>query len=194
MSDARRDDAHLLEAARRGEPEAVERFLQRMRCVPRILSAKNAELGRPLTRGELEDVTQETLLAVWKKLPNYDGRAKLETWVFRFCILELLKRLRGQQRARDRSGGELSAADEPIAPAEPSRLDHEDVHLGLEELDPSEADVVRMKHFEGLTLKQVSERLQVAESTIKSRYYRGIERLRLRLRQTTERGPVKEKS
>ncbi len=149
-----------------------------MRCVPRILSAKNTELGRPLGPAELDDVTQETLLAIWKKLPTYDGRARLETWVFRFCLLELLKRLRGRRRSRDRtdkSGTQVSDLPTPTT----TSVDHEAIHLGLEQLEPEEAQVVRLKHFDGLTLRQAAERLDMAESTIKSRYYRGIERLRI---------------
>ena len=86
-----------------GRAPAIVRFLARMQCVPRMLHAQNARFGRPFTPEELADVIQETLLAVWRKLSGYNGLARLETWVYRFCYLEYMRRLRAKRRQRSSS-------------------------------------------------------------------------------------------
>ena len=179
-------DLALVEAALRGDPVAVDRFLERMKCVPRMLAAKNRRLGARLDQTELEDLTQETLMAVWRKLPQYNGAARLETWVFRFCFLELLKRLR---RRRDRD----EEADRALSPADELResgraetgIDFERVHLSLERLDDDEAEVIRLKHFCGLTFEEAGGRLGISSNTVKTRYYRGLRKLRGMLAETT---------
>ena len=35
---------------------------------------------------DLEDVFQDVFLAIHAKLPTYEGRARLSTWVYRFCL------------------------------------------------------------------------------------------------------------
>ena len=68
-----------LELARRvveGHPDAQRVFAERMRCVPRMIACRNRRLGRPLRPEELEDLTQETLLRIWRKLGAFEGRAR----------------------------------------------------------------------------------------------------------------------
>lgn len=176
-------DRHLVGAALNGEPAAVDELLERLLCVPRILSAKNAQAGSPLTDHELEDLTQDTLLAIWKKLSGFNGSARLETWVFRFCFLELLKRLRDRRRGRLRTSP-VEAADVAVFES-PGILEHQDIHAGLERLDPDEAEAIRLKHFENLTFREAGRRLRESENTIKGRYYRGIRKLRALLGERT---------
>src|SRR5688572_30807608 len=89
-----REDLELVRRVIRGEPEALQEFLQRMRCVSRILAHKNAQYGNALSEEEVEDVAQEALLAVWRNLEKFEGRGALEAWVYRVCFLELLVGLR----------------------------------------------------------------------------------------------------
>ena len=157
-----------------------------MRCVARILAALNRKYGRQLDEPELEDLAQDTTIAVWRKLDRYDGRAALETWVYRFCFLELMKRLR--QR---RSGLALiedlpeRADHEPLAPPVSHASDHEEVYRGLARLDPDEAAIVRLRFFEELTFEEAGARLGIPDNTAKSRFYRGIRKLKELLGETT---------
>src|SRR5262245_47547866 len=79
-------DLSLVRGVHRGDPDASRRFIDRMRCIPKILSVLNARSGRPLDGHDLRDLTQDTLMAVWKKLDRFEGRASLETWAYRFCV------------------------------------------------------------------------------------------------------------
>lgn len=150
----------------------------RMRCVPAILRLHNARLGAILPGDELDDVVQDTLAALWKKLPGYAGDAKLETWAYRFCVLELrgaLRRRRNRPRALPETAPDVQ---EPEAEPEVASVDYEDLHESLARLTPAEERAVRLKHFSHLTFEEAAERLDVSPNTVKTRYYRALGRLR----------------
>jgi RNA polymerase sigma-70 factor (ECF subfamily) len=181
-------DVELIRKALAGQREAVSAFLERMRCVPRIVSAINRKLGQPLGPEERDDVAQEALLAVWKKLAQYDGRAKLETWVYPFCYYEALRRLRKKNRdplvlQETIEGTGIEPSYEPI----PGRDEDELVLKELEALDPDEAIVIRLKLFEDLTFDSIGGRIGISSNTAKSRYYRGVRKLSRVLGKTTRR-------
>jgi len=98
-SDAgRREDLDLVGRALAGEPAGIDELVERLRCIPRMLADRNRRLGGPLQESELADVAQETAVAIWRKLSGFEGRAALETWVYRFAYLELMLRLRKRRR------------------------------------------------------------------------------------------------
>ena len=157
-----------------GSDHARTEFVERMKCVPRILAAKNARMGSPLNDADVEDVVQETLVAVWRRLPTFEGRAALETWVYRFCHLTLCKFLESRRRV-PRPVETLEDVEEET-PSDPQK--YEQVYRALERIDQDEAAVLRLKHFEQQTFEEIGRRLAVSPNTAKTRYYRGLERLR----------------
>lgn len=175
-------DRELVAAVLRGQSAAVREFMDRMHCVPRMLTNRNVRRGRPFSDDELEDVIQETLISIWKKLDRYDGRAALETWTFRFCFLEFLRRLRDKERrppVLEQPLERVSAEADSEPPI--TDLDLERVMGALDELDAGLATLLRLKHFENLTFEAIGARLGEPTNTIKTRYYRGLRKLRLRL-------------
>ncbi len=155
------------------DPGAEALLLQRLRCVPRMLAAKNAQHGRVLDDVELEDLAQETLLTIWKKRAEFTGRSSIETWIYPFCYHHLMNRLRRRfHRPRTLP---LEAAQ---AVAAPNEQDFGYVYRALAEVGPPDEDVLRLKHFEQLTFEQIGTLLGISPNTAKSRYYHGLERLR----------------
>jgi RNA polymerase sigma-70 factor (ECF subfamily) len=149
-----------------------------MRCVPAILRVENARLGRGLRPDELEDLVQDTLVAVWRKIDRYMGEAKLETWVWEFCALELRSALRRQGRRARLLDEQNLVPPERCAGVETPSIDYEDVYESLDRLPEEERVVVRLKHFSHLTFEQTAQRLGLSPNTVKTRYYRALLRLR----------------
>lgn len=186
---AHAQDLELVQRATLGEPDALEAVIERLRCVPPILAARNAQLGRPLDEHDLADLAQDTLIVIWKKLPTYAGRATLESWSYRICSLELMNAIRKQRRRPRAVGGSddsVPSGPEPSVDRTPSPADYEHVYVGLERLGPPENEVVRLKHFEHLTFAEIAERMNTSSNTVKTRYYRGLLRLRGLLEESDE--------
>jgi RNA polymerase sigma-70 factor (ECF subfamily) len=68
---------------------------------------------------DAEDVLQETLLAAWRGLGDFQGRASLRSWLYRIATNRCLNAL------RDRGRRIPPAPDPPFQPPQPSR--HNDV-------------------------------------------------------------------
>lgn len=167
-----------------GDREAQEALVERMRCVGRILAVRNARLGRPLTDDELADLAQETLLRAWSKIGDFAGRAALETWLYSFCYYELMNRVREKSR-RPRSLSELEEHGfDPAATPAPI-VDTELAHH-LRHLAPREAEVIRLCHVERLSFPSIGEQLGISRSSVKTHYYRAIEKLRRVLPKTAD--------
>ena len=179
-------DLELVQRILQGEPSAVEEYLTRMHCVRRFLAAKNKAFGTPLSAQELEDTIQSTLLALWGKLASFAGHGSLESWAYRFSHLELLNRLQSLRRLPrflDDLPGEATGARarEPAADPAPDPFEHEQLYRALERLEATAADVLRAKHLDGLTFEEIAAREAVPVNTVKTRYYRALEKLRVQL-------------
>ena len=154
--------------------------MERFRAVPRILSVCNNRGGRRLTDHDLEDLSQDVVVLLWKKLSQFQGLSTLEGWFYRFCALEYRNRLRREgYRAWSKVGGE--PPEVPVPSPEDAWIDRQLLQASLTELGPPEEDIVRLKHYQGLTFTEIGEQLGESSNTIKTRYYRGIRWLRQHL-------------
>jgi len=168
----------MVRRALTGGPEALRELANRLRCIPPILASRNARLGRPLTPEDLADLAQETLLLIWKKLGSFEGRAALETWVYRICCLELMNFFRKKDRRPEIVSQNFDELEADLVAAPQSGVDHELIYKSLDRIKPDEAEIVRLKHFDDLTFEVIGERLGISPNTAKTRYYRGLEKLR----------------
>lgn len=174
-------DFELCRTALAGDRAARERLFERLRCVPRFVAAANRRHGRTLDGGELEDLAQNVLLLVWRKLGEYRGEAAIETWAFRFCLFETLNAVRRARRP-ERAMASLDTDVDPRelvvhAPVDRGLLEEEFLAI-FERLARREAEVVRLRHVQGLELGEIAAMLGISTSSVKTHYYRGVEKLR----------------
>ncbi len=171
-------DLATVQAALTGNNVARQRVVDLLADLPAMIRIKNARLGGRLQDNELDDVVQNVLLSLWRKLAGYDGRVPLLHWAYGFGVVEIRRTLERRGRRREREMPHEAATE-----TAPDSL-HDPERLGrlLAELDPAEQAVIRLKHFDGLTFDEIAQRLSLLANTAKTRYYRGLERLRQRLR------------
>ena len=184
-------DVALVRAVQDQGVNAIQEFEQRMSCVPRILGARNARMGHPVPPEELADLVQDTLILIWRKLPEFEGRSSLETWMYRICILELMNAVRRWRRGQKKrvSDSETVIAQTRSRDREPAtRLHYEDLYRGLATLPAEEERVLRLKHYDDLTFEGIGRREGISTSRAKARYYSGMQRLRHLLRRDLSDG------
>jgi RNA polymerase sigma-70 factor, ECF subfamily len=175
--------AYDLEFARRAQandPAAIEELERRLACLPAMVRHQNRSLGAGLDEHDVEEVVRETALALWRKLPQFEGRSTLETWAFRFAMLEVLKSL----QARARRPHELEIPEHLVDPRRESEeedvpsFEPAELAAGLGELTTGAAEVIRLRHWDELSFEEIAARVRLPLNTIKARYYRGLARLR----------------
>lgn len=173
-------DLDLVQRVLRRQPEALQDIVQRLRCVPRMLAVRNARLAAPLGTNDLADLSQEVIAKVWEQLHTFRGEAALETWLHRFCELTLMNALRRRRRTTTLPVADTLPEPDGAGGLDGSELEH--VYRALARLGAEEADVVRAKHFHDETFEAIALRLEQSTSTVKSRYYRALDKLRVWLR------------
>jgi RNA polymerase sigma-70 factor (ECF subfamily) len=78
---------------------------------------------------DAEDVTQETMLAAWRGIERFEGRASLRFWLYRIATNQCLNALRGSGRRTARSGPQPDVTLEQMAALPPSATDSEPPRL-----------------------------------------------------------------
>ena len=179
-------DLILVASALAGDRSAMDRVLMRMACVVRFTYRLNQRLGLGLPPEELEDVVQQVYAAVWQKLPDYRGTSALESWVFGFCR-NCLRAAARRSRPGPRVAFDPDTMDVPVATDDPSadvgdREGRDRLRAELQRLLPDERQVVELRHLEGQSFEQIARHIGVPPSTVKDRCYRGLIKLKNRLR------------
>ena len=117
----------------------------------------------------LEDVVQEVLIVVYRRLGTVRDPAALAGWlmkvVSRVCLLPALLLMKGLEELTTLDTRGYFAA----APVSELRLDL--VHA-LESLPPPHRAVVLLRDFEELTIAEIAERLAISPEATKSRLHR----------------------
>jgi len=134
---------------------------------------------------DVEDLVQETLMAVHNQRHTYDPGQPLTPWVYalaRYKMVDLLRR-----RARtDQLNDPLDEESELLATSEDeSAHARRDVAQLLETLpDHHRLPIVCMK-LEGLSVSETARRTGMSESAVKVGVHRGMKALAAKLRSTS---------
>ncbi|MEZ3161510.1 RNA polymerase sigma factor [Microbacterium sp. BWT-B31] len=138
---------------------------------------------------DAEDVTQETFLVAWRKLPELQlAGESLLPWLATVCRFQAANRMRVQKRDRTHTA---AAADESL----PSTVDVEqqviDAQLAdrilheVEGLSPLDRDIFRLCATEGYAYQAAADRLGVAHGVVRNRLSRIRTRLRIVVKEST---------
>ena len=136
--------------------------------------------------GDAEDVVQEVFAQAWRQAARYDAsRGAVVAWLLMMARSRAIDRLRSA-RARPDSRGvdDPRAIDEMPAVVRdaPSRIiDAENARLAqraLAELPLLQRLVIELAYYEGLTQREIADRLEQPLGTVKSRLRLGLLKLR----------------
>ena len=127
-----------------------------------------------------DDLAQEALVKVWKKLGSFRGEGKFSTWLFGIAHNEW------RMNARRRKEIALEGLENP--PPEPEQADPAaDSHLrmdlaeAMKALTPAERAAIVLCCQNGLSHDEAAQALNCPLGTVKTNVLRGKEKLRCRL-------------
>lgn len=126
---------------------------------------------------EVEDLVQETLLAVHNQRHTYDSQQPLTAWVYaiaKYKLVDLLRRRAGHERRNDPLDDEEDVLAHNDADAATARLDLAKL---LMLLPPRQRlPIVHMK-LEGLSVVETARVTGMSESAVKVNVHRGLKAL-----------------
>ena len=109
---------------------------------------------------------------------QHTGRFGASTWVYRILLNEIFRtcKTKPEQISLDTMREEQGSQAEPFV--EDSYTDI-DLTNAMETLSPEDKMVIQLRYYEDLKLEQIAEILQENVSTVKSRLYRSMKKLRI---------------
>lgn len=133
---------------------------------------------------DVEDLVQETLLAVHNKRHTYDSQQPLAAWVHAIAKYKLVDYLRGRG-LRDSRTDSLDAAEELFAQSNTEVTEaRRDIMKLLYQLpDKQRLPIIHTK-LEGLSVEESAQRTGMSESAIKVGVHRGMKALSAMVRKT----------
>lgn len=142
-------------------------------------------LGRlGLEPARAEDLTQDVMVAVWRKAASFDrSKASVSTWIYRIARNRRIDLFRRERTA-------TLDPDEPMLTPEAEALPDATLLAGqqgaliaaaLAELPPEQRDMIRAAFYDDLSHSEIAERTGLALGTVKSRMRLAFEKLRVRL-------------
>jgi RNA polymerase sigma-70 factor (ECF subfamily) len=136
---------------------------------------------------EAEDVMQHAYLRALEHLGEYEGRARFSTWLTRIAVYEALGRLRRQRRLEQLSDHDIDTEDSmAVKPPTPEQR-ASDAELrtiteaAIDALPQDFRVVFVLRAVEQMSVAEVSECLEIPQETVKTRFFRARQRLRLSL-------------
>jgi RNA polymerase sigma-70 factor (ECF subfamily) len=165
------DDDTLLTAVAARDREALAELYRRH--APWLVLRLSRRCADP---GMVEEVVQDTFVAVWKGAARYRAAGDVPAWIWGIGIRRLISRLRQRPlviAAAHADDTTVSAEDEVLLGVE-----HGDLGQALGRLSPELRAVVQATVLDGLTTKEAARLLGIPQGTVKTRAARARRELR----------------
>lgn len=178
-------DADTVAQAREGDDTAFQALVERhSRAVFRVAYRITGRVE------DAEDVVQETFLRAYRQLDRFEARSNFGTWLHRIaanCAVDLLRRRPRREMTEEHetlerlSGGDTTGA---LPSQERSLLGtqiREKVSRALEQLTDLERAAFTLRHFEGMSIEEISRALGIRTNAAKHSIFRAVKKMRREL-------------
>jgi len=177
-------DADALAQARAGDSDGFRTLVERH-------SRGMFRLAYRMTSNEqdAEDVVQEAFLRAFRRLDQYDERARFSSWLFRItanCAYDALRarKRRDEEPWPESTDGSETAVDFPTADPAPDRLMlsveiRRRVGVAMSRMSAQEKAAFVLRHFEGMSIAEIGASLELEASAAKQSVLRAVRKVRL---------------
>jgi RNA polymerase sigma-70 factor (ECF subfamily) len=166
------DDSLAIQKCLAGDWESFRHLVEKYQG-----RAVSHALAIVVNREDAMDAVQEAFLDAFQTLGRFDQGRPFYPWLYVILRNRCFKLLANRKKLEVNSMEEIQT--KILAPA--SSLSPEEL-LALERalltLSPEDRELITLKHLDGLSYRELAERLGIAEGTVMSRLYYARQRLR----------------
>lgn len=166
------DDATLVDRARSGDRDAYARLVDRHLGALRTFVWR---LGVP--PGDVDDLTQETLVTLVSALPDFRGAAAFRTFVFGIAVNVVRRARRGRRSLASLDGVDVAAPAESARGNEAAELASR-LRTAIERLPDAQREAFVLRHVEDLPAADVARVLELPEGSVRRLVFEARERLK----------------
>jgi len=131
------------------------------------------------------DVAQDAFVKIHDRIDRWDGQSRFTSWAYRVVTnmaIDLLRKQKRETKAREARALEQpevveDRSEDSLVAEERAKL-VEQVKAAIEALPPGQRAIVALRHYEGCTLKEISEIRGCALGTVKSTLHQAFRSLR----------------
>ncbi|MCI6552134.1 MAG: sigma-70 family RNA polymerase sigma factor [Lachnospiraceae bacterium] len=124
------------------------------------------------------DVVQNTACKVLEHYESLRNEDAIRTWVYKIVVNEILRFLKEKNKIRL-----LEENEQMELSYEEKAFDiQEDLYTQINHLDVDEQNIIKLRFYEGLSLKEIAEITEVNLNTVKAKLYRGLRKLKAVIR------------
>ena len=134
---------------------------------------------------EAEEVVQEAFFYVYQKALIFDPlKGSAKGWVVQVAFSRARDRKAHLSRRGFYSGTDIDSLDDTLLGQNDverqigARLDFSQLQCAFEDLTHMQRQTLEMFYFEGMELREISERIHEPFGNVRHHFYRGLERLR----------------
>jgi RNA polymerase sigma-70 factor (ECF subfamily) len=180
MNKCATDDRTLVMRAKRGEIEAFEQLVGRYKR-----KAYFAALSFVGNHEDALDISQDSFVKAFRALKRFKVEFAFFPWFYTIVRNNCLNHLRRVRRRDERSLNELEESGfraldtcaQPDEAAEKTEL-REEVMKAIGLLEPDHREIVMLRHFQGMSYKEMAETLGCPQGTVMSRLHSARQRLK----------------
>lgn len=130
-----------------------------------------------VTHENADDVLQNTFIRIYKSIQNFQEKSSLHTWMYRIAYNESIRFL-DKNKKKDYDNIDAISESNLEVLFEDVYFDGDEIQKKLTKIinkfSVKQKRVFQMKYFDDLSFREISEILEVSESTLKSTYYAAV--------------------
>ena len=170
-------DDELVELCKRQLPHDLEAFTELVKRYEGLVYNFCLKIiGSPQ---DAEEVAQDSLLQVFHKIQQFEGRSAFKTWLYKivhnYCrnrISKIIRRREVQEAYEEHVKEEHPSLEEGSSESQDNKAR---IQEALNHLKAKEKEIITYKFMLGMTLQEIADTLGVGASAAKMRYYRALE-------------------
>jgi RNA polymerase sigma-70 factor (ECF subfamily) len=166
------EDEVLVGRFLQGDEAAFELIVTRYSDL--VASLANRVLGWP---GEVDDITQEVFLSVYKNLKHFRSQCSLKTWIYTITLNQC-RSIKYRWRVRTRHLREKALESSCDRTGSLVEIDHESVRRAVLRLPARYREPVVLKYLEELPTDEICSVLKISRNNLNVRLLRAREQLR----------------
>lgn len=154
-------------------PEALSRFLRSVE--PFVYQTAYYLAGQ---KADAEDVAQESLWKVCRSLNQYQGQGSLRGWIHRVVVNTFREQIRKRKTPPLELDEAIQSGELSVEQQVEAKFAEERVYQAIASLPINYREVIILRHIHDLSYQEIAETLALTEAQVKTRLFRGREKLR----------------
>jgi len=133
-----------------------------------------------------EDIVQEAFIKAWRKIGSFRMESSFKSWLHRITVNTAMDYLRKQSRRKKFETEEpewdpgLKSAE---IPSHDTQIDiRKQTEAAMKGLSEIERSALLLKHFEGHSINEVAQILEITTGACKQAIFRAVKKMRIALR------------